>query len=215
MIRARDNPLSTDRVLRVRYRLPPGVTWDGLLARLAGSDHRAAIVGEHGSGKTTLMEDLAPRIEVLGFTMRPLRLDAEHRRFDPDFMRGFFGKLTRQDFILLDGAEQLSGWAWRRFRRATERAGGLLVTSHRPGLLPTLLECTTSPALLEGILEELLGQEAKAVRGEALRLLQHHRGNVREVLRSLYDLLAGENGAALSSAGSRNPPPPVIQGRQE
>ena len=71
-----------------------------------------------------------------------------------------------------------------RFR--TRRAGGLVITSHRPGLLPTLFECETSPELLAGIVGELAGSEVEA--GE---LWARHRGNVRDALRELYDQWAG------------------------
>jgi polynucleotide 5'-kinase involved in rRNA processing len=73
-VRARDNPFRTERVLRVRFRLPSG-TWDDLLARFEALGRRAAIVGPQGSGKTTLLEDLAPRLRARGYSIRELRLD--------------------------------------------------------------------------------------------------------------------------------------------
>jgi hypothetical protein len=51
-MRARDNPFAVRRVLKLRYRLSES-GWDELLARLERLDHRAAIVGAEGSGKTT------------------------------------------------------------------------------------------------------------------------------------------------------------------
>ncbi len=71
-----------------------------------------------------------------------------------------------------------------RFR--TRRAGGLVITSHRPGLLPTLYECETSPELLAGIVEELAGEEL-----DSEEVLARHRGNIRDALRELYDRWAG------------------------
>ena len=77
-MRARDNPFASARVLQVRYRLPRGESWDGLLDRLARSHWRGALVGPHGSGKTTLLEDFVPRLMARGFIVHPLHLDAEH-----------------------------------------------------------------------------------------------------------------------------------------
>ena len=188
-MKARDNPFSTDRVLRVRYRLR-GLAWDELLAKLAQMRYRAAIVGPDGTGKTTLLEDLEPRLAALGFTPKPLRLDADHRRFPPGFEREFFAQLGRRDLILLDGAEQMSRWNWWHFRHRSRCGGGLLITSHRAGMLPTLLEARTSPELLEELLEELLGQQAVAHQGHARQLFARHGGNLRLALREFYDVFA-------------------------
>jgi hypothetical protein len=71
-------------------------------------------------------------------------------------------------------------------RLRTRRAGGLVITSHRPGLLATLFECETTPELLAGIVRELAGDGVDA--GE---LHARHAGNVRNALRELYDRWAG------------------------
>jgi hypothetical protein len=188
-VRARDNPFATHRVRRVRYRLQ-GQTWAGLLDRLGQLDYRAAIVGPKGAGKTTLLEDLAPRLAAIGFTPQPLRLDAEHRRFAAPFERAFFARLDPRDCILLDGAEQMSWWRWRRFCQRSRKGGGLIITSHRPGLLPTWLDCRPTPELLDEVLLELLGAAAAAWQGLARQLFHRHCGNLREVLRDLYDEFA-------------------------
>ncbi|MCU0915380.1 MAG: hypothetical protein MUC88_12565, partial [Planctomycetes bacterium] len=58
-----------------------------------------------------------------------------------------------------------------------------------PGLLPTLLECSTSPALLETIVDELQPHPVTPVRS-LNDLYERHQGNLRECLRELYDLYA-------------------------
>lgn len=180
-MRARDNPFASDRVLAVRYRLPGDWTWEGLLDRLAALGWRAAIVGPHGRGKTTLLEDLAPRLEARGFRVRMLTLWDEHPRLGAED-RAHLRDLGPRDFLLLDGAEQLGPLSWLLLKRRCRGAGGLLVTSHRPGLLPTLLECDTSPELLAGIVREL-GAEVP----DPEALFARHGGNLRNALRELYD----------------------------
>jgi len=186
-VRARDNPFRTEQVLRVRYRLPSG-TWEDLLDRLDALGRRAAIVGPQGSGKTTLLEDLAPRLRARGFTPRDLRLDTETPRFEPGVLDRFFAALRPHDVILFDGAEQLGWLAWSRFERRSRATAGLIITGHRPGRLPSLLETSTTPELLEGLIEEILGGRAPELQPRTL--FQKHGGNLREALRELYDHFA-------------------------
>ena len=178
-------------------------TWEQLLDSLAQLHYRAAIIGPKGSGKTTLLEALATRLESRGLVPVPLRLDAEHRRLAADDVRALWGRLGARDVMLLDGAEQMSWFAWWRFERCSHAGGGLVITSHRAGRLPTLFECQTTPALLDRMLDDLLAQEAVAWRDLAHQLYERHQGNLRAVLRSLYDEFAqpgaaeirGRNGA--------------------
>jgi predicted AAA+ superfamily ATPase len=188
-VRARDNPFRSDCVLAVRYRLPAG-NWDDLFVRLDSMNNRAAIVGPQGSGKTTLLEDLAPRLRARGFAVRELRLDTESPRFEPGFLDRFFASVGPRDFILFDGAEQLGRIEWFRFERRTRAAGGLVVTSHRAGLLPALIETSTTPELLDGLVEQILGGRASELRPLTPALFVKHRGNLREALRELYDHFA-------------------------
>ena len=185
-MRARDNPFRTERVLEVRYRLQDG-GWEDLLARFESLERRAAIVGPQGSGKTTLLEDLAPRLRARGFGIRDLRLDADSPRFAPGFLDGFFASLGPRDVILFDGAEQLGWLAWASFERRSRAAAGLLVTVHQQGRLPTLLRTRTSPALLAGLVDQILGDRSSDVRPLLSPLYEKHGGNLREALRDLYD----------------------------
>jgi Fe-S cluster assembly ATPase SufC len=175
-VRARDNPFRTDRVLAVRYRLA-GDSWEALLARFDALGRRAALVGPQGSGKTTLLEDLAPRFRARGYSVRELRLDTEMPRFEPVFLEEFIASLTPRDIVL--------------FERRTRAAAGLLITLHRPGRLPTLLETRTSPELLAGLIEQILGSASSDVRDSVPELYRRHEGNLREALRELYDRYAG------------------------
>jgi hypothetical protein len=188
-MRARDNPFRTECLLQIRYRLE-GITWAELLSRCERLDYRAALVGAHGSGKTTLLENLEPGLMDRGFRTRFIRLDEEHRRFDSGFLKELFAELTERDILLFDGAEQMDPFAWQRFRRRSRTAGGLIITTHQPGRLPTLWECRTSADLLAAIAAELLGVEKDAVRDRAKELFREHRGNLREALREWYDRLA-------------------------
>ncbi|MCB1125358.1 MAG: hypothetical protein KDM81_02600 [Verrucomicrobiae bacterium] len=189
MLRARDNPFASERLHALRFRLR-GVTWEGLLERFAALGHRGSLVGPEGSGKTTLLGALLPRFRELGFNVRQLRLTRDQPRFQPPALDELWRDLGSHDLILLDGAEQLGPLRWRGFLRRTRPAGGLLITLHRAGRLPTLLECGTSPELLDELVADLLGELTPAARRRNRELFQRHAGNLRLVLRDWYDCCA-------------------------
>ena len=195
-MKARDNPFRTECVLKIRYR-PVDLGWNGILARLEAIGYRAAIVGPEGSGKTTLLEDLAARLGERGFRGRIVRLDRGACSLPRGHVNAIAAELTKDDVVLVDGADELGALAWRRFRRATRAAGGLVMTSHKAGRLPTLVECRTTPPLLTEILQDLVGVEAARLEPAAFSLLDEHRGDIRKVLRDLFDLYP-----TLSSAGA-------------
>ena len=159
MLRACDNPFAVHRVLAERYRLDE-TEWARLLARLERLGNRGAIVGPHGSGKTTLLEDLAERLARRG----------------------------ERDIIMVDGADQLSRFEWIQLRLRARAARGLIITSHRDGMLPLLHRCETSPELLSDLVRSL-GQPISAAR--AAELHASHRGNVRDAIWELYDFASG------------------------
>jgi len=106
-------------------------------------------------------------------------------------LTSFLAGLSERDVVLFDGADLMGRLGWLRFRRRARKAAGLVITSHRPGMLPTLIDCSTTPELLDGIIVDLLGKDYDGAR-ERLprRLLEKHEGNVRNALRELYDTYA-------------------------
>jgi GTPase SAR1 family protein len=204
-MRARDNPFAVQRLHAVSYRLS-GLTWEEMLERLAALRFRAALVGPHGRGKTTLLEELALRLVERGLRTRTVTLHEGDRRLSATQRATLFRDLTPADVLFLDGAEQLSRLAWLEVRTRSRAAGGLVITSHRPGLLPTLHECRTTPELLAGIVEDLAGVEGYQRLPDAGELLARHGGNVRDALRELYDLCAGLTSSSAARTGSPSPP---------
>jgi hypothetical protein len=200
-LRARDNPFAVQRVHAIRYRLS-GVTWEGLLARLAALGHRAALVGPHGHGKTTLLEDLGERLAGRGLRVRTATLRLGERRLGPARSAALFRDPDPGDLLLVDGAEQLDPLSWWTLRLRSRAAAGLIVTSHRPGLLPTLYECRTTPELLAGIVADL---EGRAGEEEAAELFARHGGDLRLALRELYDRRAGLTSTTAARRGSPSP----------
>jgi len=183
-MRPRDNPFRSELTDALPYRLQ-GIAWDELLERLSRLDYRAAIVGPHGSGKTTLLEELGRRLEYRGMPTLYLRVDDRCPRSVVAALKAVDGQV-----VLLDGADVLDWLAWALVRMRARRARGLVITSHRPGRLPTLLECSTSPSLLRELLRQLVPRRASQLAPLAEELFETSNGNLRSVFRAFYHMFA-------------------------
>ena len=189
MITAKNNPFATDRVLQIRY-MPQTCTWDELLARLKAMHYRAAIVGTDGTGKTTLIEDIARRLTEQGLSCRSIFVT-----MDIPVPPGKINEILDGEgfnVLLIDGADHLKRFVWHLIKRKINRKNaGLVITSHKPHMLPTLIECSTTPALLKEIVTGLSGQtDDKLIEN----LYHKHKGNIRDALRELYDITTSRVG---------------------
>jgi hypothetical protein len=189
-VKARENPFASCRIERLAYRFDGGLTIEDMVARLRANRFRGAIVGPHGSGKTTLLEQLAAPLAAAGFAPCWWRFDEASAPSHFSEMVGAVRRLGKCELALIDGAEQIPWPMWSVLRWISRGAGGLVITTHRAGRLPTIWRCGTSPELLEVLVLELC-RENRLCAGpldiEVNRLWRSHRGNLREALRELYD----------------------------
>ncbi len=184
-MKARDNPFATQRTEKLAFRLPGGTTWPALLERLKAQEYCGSIVGRHGTGKTTLLEEFIPHLKKLGFEPQLIQLRTESSMREKEALPAVLRRIMKPAFILLDGAEQLSTRHWLPVRSAASTAAGFLITIHRVSRLPTLIECDSNPALLAGLVHELTGKPFALE--EATELVTRHFGDMRACLRELYD----------------------------
>jgi len=185
---AAGNPFRSSRIRpgAVPFFFPPGQTIDALVERLRQNAWRGEIVGPHGSGKSTLLASLIPALQRAG---RPTTLIALHdgqRRLPAEPFED--ASIAPGTVLIVDGYEQLNLWNRRRLRRFRRRHGlGLIVTAHRSVGLPPLYRTEVDAKLARAVVVFLLGDRQEPPAERIDRLLDKHRGNLRETLFDLYD----------------------------
>jgi hypothetical protein len=199
------------------YLFPDDVGVETLIARLREFQWWGQITGIHGSGKSTLVQMLLPRLEAVGrvidfYAFRadrpPLLLASASSGLRPARVADW----TRSTQIVVDGYEQL-GWLQRTWWKwqCRRRGAGLLVTGHDDLGFPPLWRTETSTEVTRRVVARLLDQaDAPWLGAEQLdHLFATHEGNVREVLFALYDLYEQRHGHVLADdepTGKRNEP---------
>lgn len=186
MIAAKNNPFGVQRIQAIGY-LPQEVSWQQVKTRLKQLDDTAAIVGPHGSGKTTLLRHLEKQLSRSGIQTKKLFINLD-TQLPWQTIKNCVHSMPRKSILFFDGANHLPFLRFRHLRFLThKRRIGLVITSHREGLLPTLVYCRPHLELLTELTERLL-PEPQAVRQSHLAaLFESHRGNIRECLWQLYD----------------------------
>ena len=188
--RPADNPFASHRVEGLSFR-HEGATPHDLCQRLQRLGGRAAIIGPEGSGKTTLLEELA--LVVPGDPVR-MRIGGGCRHPWRTALAQLPKPVTANHVVLVDGAEQLGPLGWRLLLLTSRPAQCLVATLHRPGLLPTLIECHTNHGLLCDLVSELVPADERALSPGLEELFERHHGNIRLCFRDLYDVYAGRTG---------------------
>jgi energy-coupling factor transporter ATP-binding protein EcfA2 len=158
-----------------------------LLEKLAAQRWRSAIVGPHGSGKSTLLEALKPAIVVAGRNIQAISLRDGQRSLPRSFVTTW--PSNSKSIAIIDGYEQL-GWSaclhlWLRCRLA---GAGLLVTTHTPVRIPTLIRLSPDRKLVEQLVDDLCAEASTTItRADIAASHACHGSNVREILFDLYD----------------------------
>jgi ABC-type cobalamin/Fe3+-siderophores transport system ATPase subunit len=156
---------------------------------------RGAIVGPHGSGKSTLVETLLKSLAdetKLAVQVHRITLH-DGQRWLP---RGWFqvmrrgGAVGKPAVLVIDGYEQLA-WPVRWWLALVVRVQGwgVLVTAHAPINWPTIFTTRTSPDLAKRLARHLVSNsQLAAPSAETIAAaFAHAGGNQREVFFELYD----------------------------
>lgn len=184
-MKAHENPFRMERLHHLPFLFSVG-DLPSLRQRAEQLAYRCAIVGGHGSGKTTLLEELMQEFTRLQIPYAHLRLRDDGRKANAERLAAWFKESPQDSILLLDSAGLLGWWNWREVSRLSRANAGLIITTHRPGRLPTLIHCHTDTRLLQSILKEL-GVNQQFSEAAVTHLFRRHRGNIRDCLRELYD----------------------------
>tara|TARA_R110001592_G_scaffold99251_2_gene282928 strand:+ start:1643 stop:2230 length:588 start_codon:yes stop_codon:yes gene_type:complete len=194
VVTADTNPFRVSRIESLAYRAP-GFTWEAFLNTLATHQYRGAIVGPHGTGKTTLMLETQERLAATGLAVTYGFLNEETPR--PGRVARRIVRDTPKDTVLiLDGAEQLDALTWRWVCWTARRLRGFIVTTHTPGRLPTLYRTQSCQATLRELLGELNPEDLESRWPRAREHFNQNKGNIRDVFFDLYDDCTQTSGKA-------------------
>jgi hypothetical protein len=191
---ATSNPFAT-RFVRPAvggYLFPGDERAEDLIDSLRDAGWWGQIVGPHGSGKSTLLHTLLPGLIRSGRSVLLHTLHQGQRRLPVG--RSDAASWDSRTQIVVDGFEQLRWWSRIWLQRAChQRRAGLLVTVHQPLRLPMLWRTDCSPELACRIVARLVGpRDAAGINAAAIReCFAAHRGDMREVLMALYDVVEG------------------------
>jgi hypothetical protein len=183
------NPFAT-RYVRpgaIPYLFPAGNTSVKLVERFAALNHRAQILGPHGSGKSTLVASLLDPLAAAGRPAIVFALHNAQRQMPAGWSQQ--ARAARARTIVVDGYEQLGRIGRWRLQGICRRSGwGLLVTAHADAGLPTLQSLAPDRDTVVAVVRHLMGADEKAFDlGQIEACFQGCGGNVRETLFALFD----------------------------
>jgi hypothetical protein len=187
-----DNPFATcwTKPGAIPFIFPAGKCTHGLVEQLAAHHWRGEIIGPHGSGKSTLLVSLKPALEAAGCEFHAVSLHTGQRHLPHGWATSYKSLTTqKQRIVIIDGYEQLGWWARLQIRiLCLRQSTGLLVTSHLPTGLPTLIQLAPDRQLLEKLVAALCSEVSSGITpADAAASHACHGSNVRDILFDLYD----------------------------
>jgi hypothetical protein len=186
--RRRSNPFATrhTRPGVVPPLDPAGAPLDVGVVLVALERHRrVAIVGPHGTGKSTLLAALADRLAA---DRRPAEVVRLRRRREALLLLGVVGLGAADATLLVDGWERL-GRPLALLITAIARLRGrrMVVTTHRANGMPVAVRTAGTLRLLTAIVARLPDHDALINGDDLSDAFARHGENLRDALGDLYD----------------------------
>ena len=188
-MRAIDNPFRSSAIASLRYRISAAKR-SALLQRFIENRWQGCIRGPHGTGKSTLLEDLATQIDS-----HDIRWIILHRNSAWAIKLNALRKLLLAKpcaLYCVDGAEALGLPIWSALSLWLRARGTkVLATTHHVCFLRSVLVTEKNQALMLTITRELAGSHwNRDLQQIAFDAFQRNHGNMREVFRACYLHLA-------------------------
>ncbi|MDA7503691.1 AAA family ATPase [bacterium] len=188
-MKAKDNPYRVERIHSLPF-LFSDQDFDRFYQVVEDHNFRGAIVGPHGSGKTTLVENLIKEFQSRQIQITHCRLKDDGQSANYIRLRKWIDQAPSDSILILDSAGLLSWWKWRGLLKESAKYKGLIITTHQPGRLTTLINTKPTFETLQSVIVHLKIAESPS-KSHLIELFNKHRGNIRECLRELYDEFAG------------------------
>jgi hypothetical protein len=151
----------------------------------AGQRVATAIVGPHGTGKSTLLAAIEAGLAATGRSAGRLQI---RRRRDALGLLAAVLRAPPGRWLCVDGWERLGALSAAAVRLvAGARGCRLVVTSHRPAGMPTLVQTAGILPLLTAIVARLPDHGGLITPADLAECFAGHAGNLRDSLGALYD----------------------------
>ena len=185
MIVAHKNPFRMSCIEAIPYQFLQA-DMHTLMQRFQAHHYRGVLVGPHGSGKTTLREQIERALRQAGMVVHPIVISGDDR-VSWTYVQDHLHQVNPQAVISIDGIDRFNPLLWWRFQRAMRHQRGILATSHVVGRLPLLHLHATTPELLMFAVRSLTDEHDHFTKDHCRTLFERHHGNIRDCLRELYD----------------------------
>ena len=198
-ITARNNPFRTTRVESTIQFQPEWLdtSWHEILARFAtfrATRANCAVVGPHGTGKTTFFDGLEQHLKQQDYEVLRISL---HRTVDGRCELPTIPTDVHRDTVILLDSAGVVGWRFsspmyfqqrNQWRTQLERIAHCqtVESRHHRNNVPVLLQTSSTATMLQTIIRRL-DPDWQIPMPEIETLYQRHRGNIREALRECYD----------------------------
>jgi ABC-type dipeptide/oligopeptide/nickel transport system ATPase component len=178
-----------------------------IFERLTVAGGFGQIVGEHGTGKSTLLESIAKYAAAQKkLNVQKIILNSTRKKLPPDFLSSL-QKIDANTIHILDGYEQLSLLAKIKLRLCRRRnKNKLIFTTHKPApFVPVIYKTTANPEIFKNLVKNMIknNNNFNINNYQINQIFKETKGNFRNGFFKLYDLFEEKLGDREYEIGSR------------